>query len=113
VLPRRLVLVTNEHAGSDGDIFTYDFKRLKPGPVVGKRTWGGTVGIDTRYKLVDGTIITQPKYAFWADDLGPGIEGRGVEPDVEVEIAPQDYREGRDPQLDKAIEIVKNLTKEV
>ena len=112
VLPRRLVLVTNEHAGSDGDIFTYDFKRLKLGPVVGKRTWGGTVGIDTRYKLVDGTIITQPKYAFWADDLGPGIEGRGVEPDVEVEIAPQDYREGRDPQLDKAIEMVKNSMKE-
>jgi len=112
VLPRRLVLVTNEHAGSDGDIFTYDFKRLKLGPVVGKRTWGGTVGIDTRYKLVDGTLITQPKYAFWADDLGPGIEGRGVEPDAEVEIAPQDYRERRDPQLDKALEMVKNSMKE-
>ncbi|AAL63388.1 tricorn protease [Pyrobaculum aerophilum str. IM2] len=106
VLPRRLVLVTNEHAGSDGDIFTYDFKRLKLGPVVGKRTWGGTVGIDTRYKLVDGTIITQPKYAFWADDVGTGIEGSGVEPDVEVEIAPHEYREGRDTQLEKAIQII-------
>ncbi|MGC9131507.1 MAG: S41 family peptidase [Pyrobaculum sp.] len=107
VLPRKLVLVTNEHAGSDGDIFTYDFKRLRLGPVVGKRTWGGTVGIDTRYKLVDGTIITQPKYAFWTDDVGTGIEGYGVDPDVEVEVAPQDYREGRDPQLDKAIELIK------
>ncbi|MEM1615065.1 MAG: PDZ domain-containing protein [Pyrobaculum sp.] len=106
VLPRALVLVTNEHAGSDGDIFTYDFKRLRLGPVVGKRTWGGTIGIDTRYKLVDGTIVTQPKYAFWTDDLGVGIEGRGVEPDFEVEIAPQDYREGGDPQLDKAIELI-------
>ena len=70
VLPRRLVLITNEYAGSDGDIFTYDFKRLKLGSVIGKRTWGGTVGIDNRYKLVDGTLITQPKYAFWADDGG-------------------------------------------
>ena len=72
---------------------------------------GGTVGIDTRYKLVDGTIITQPKYAFWADDIGPAIEGYGVEPDVEVEIAPQDYREGRDPQLDKAIELITRALK--
>ena len=52
------MLVTSEHAGSNSDIFTYDFKRLKLGPVVGKRTRGGIVGIDTRYKLVDGTIIT-------------------------------------------------------
>lgn len=107
VLPKKLVLVTNEHAGSDGDIFTYDFKHLGLGPVVGKRTWGGTVGIDTRYKLVDGTIITQPKYAFWGEGVGTGIEGYGVGPDIEVEIAPQDYREGKDPQLEKALEIIK------
>ncbi|MGC9170285.1 MAG: S41 family peptidase [Thermoproteus sp.] len=104
VVPKALVLITNEYAGSDGDIFTYDFKALGLGPVVGTRTWGGTVGIDTRYKLVDGTIITQPKYAFWAEGVGTGIEGRGVEPDIYVEIAPHHYREGVDPQLDRAIE---------
>ncbi|MFB6491331.1 MAG: S41 family peptidase [Thermoproteus sp. AZ2] len=104
VMPKAMVLLTNEYAGSDGDIFTYDFKKLGLGPVVGTRTWGGTVGIDTRYKLVDGTIITQPKYAFWAEGVGTGIEGRGVDPDIWVDIAPQDYREGRDPQLDRAVE---------
>ncbi len=104
VAPRALVLVTNEYAGSDGDIFTYDFKALGLGPVIGVRTWGGTVGIDTRYKLVDGTIITQPKYAFWAEGVGTAIEGYGVEPDILVEIAPHHYRDGVDPQLDAAIE---------
>jgi tricorn protease len=104
VMPRALVLIANEYAGSDGDIFTYDFKSLGLGPVVGTRTWGGTVGIDTRYKLADGTIITQPKYAFWAEGVGTGIEGYGVEPDIYVEIAPHHYREGVDPQLERAVE---------
>jgi Uncharacterized protein related to the periplasmic component of the Tol biopolymer transport system len=104
VMPRALVLIANEYAGSDGDIFTYDFKSLGLGPVVGTRTWGGTVGIDTRYKLADGTIITQPKYAFWAEGVGTGIEGYGVEPDIYVEIAPHHYREGVDPQLEGAVE---------
>ncbi|MEZ0249144.1 MAG: S41 family peptidase [Thermoproteus sp.] len=104
VAPKALVLITNEYAGSDGDIFTYDFKALGLGPVVGTRTWGGTVGIDARYKLVDGTIVTQPKYAFWAEGVGTGIEGYGVEPDVPVEIAPHHYKAGVDPQLDRAIE---------
>jgi tricorn protease len=98
-----LVAVTNEHAGSDGDIFTHCFKLLGLGPVVGKRTWGGVVGIAPHHMLVDGSLTTQPEYAFWFCDVGWGVENYGTDPDVEVDIAPQDHVAGADPQLDKAI----------
>lgn len=101
---RALVAVTNEHAGSDGDIFTHSFKLLGLGPVVGTRTWGGVIGIDPRYRLVDGTIVTQPQFAFWFKDVGWKVENYGTDPTIEVEVTPQDYAKGRDPQLDRAIE---------
>ncbi|MGP8206376.1 MAG: S41 family peptidase [Acidimicrobiales bacterium] len=102
-----LVLLTNEFAGSDGDIFTHGFKMLKLGPVVGTRTWGGVIGIDVTQPLVDGSITTQPEFAFWFDDVGWGVENRGTDPDEEVVIRPQDYVAGRDPQLERAIELVR------
>jgi tricorn protease len=98
-----MVALTNEYAGSDGDIFSHSFKRYRLGPLIGKRTWGGVVGIWPRHALVDGTITTQPEFAFWFEDVGYGVEGRGVAPDVEVEIRPQDHARGLDPQLDRAI----------
>ena len=98
-----LVALTNEHAGSDGDIFTHCFKLLGLGPVVGKRTWGGVVGISPRHMLVDGSLTTQPEYAFWFSDVGWGVENYGTDPDVEVDIRPQDHVAGRDPQLERAI----------
>ncbi|HEX5407037.1 MAG TPA: S41 family peptidase [Pseudonocardiaceae bacterium] len=98
-----IVAVTNEFAGSDGDIVTAVFKVRKLGPVVGTRTWGGTIGIDMRYRLVDGTLVTQPRYATWLADTGWSVENYGVDPDVEVPMAPQDWAAGRDPQLDTAI----------
>ena len=101
-----LVLLTNELAGSDGDIFTQGFKLLGLGPVVGTRTWGGVIGIDVTLALVDGSITTQPEFAFWFDDVGWGVENHGAEPDEEVDITPQDYAAGRDPQLERAIELV-------
>jgi tricorn protease len=101
-----LVLLTNELAGSDGDIFTHGFKLLKLGPVVGARTWGGVIGIDINQPLVDGSVTTQPEFAFWFEDVGWGVENRGTEPDEEVIIRPQDYVAGRDPQLERAIELV-------
>ena len=101
-----LVLLTNEWAGSDGDIFTHGFKMLKLGPVVGTRTWGGVIGMDPTQPLVDGSITTQPEFAFWFADVGWGVENRGTEPDEEVVIRPQDYVAGRDPQLERAIELV-------
>ncbi|MGW3658538.1 S41 family peptidase [Streptomyces sp. NPDC005151] len=100
-----VVAVANEFSGSDGDIVNAAIKALGIGPVVGTRTWGGVVGIDSRYRLVDGTLVTQPKYAFWLEGYGWGVENHGVDPDVEVVMAPQDHAAGRDPQLDAAIRI--------
>ncbi|MDH2391274.1 PDZ domain-containing protein [Streptomyces sp. HNM0663] len=98
-----VVAVANEFSGSDGDIVNAAIKALGIGPVVGVRTWGGVIGIDSRYSLVDGTLVTQPKYAFWLEGYGWGVENHGVDPDVEVVTAPQDYAAGRDPQLDEAV----------
>jgi tricorn protease len=102
-----LVAIANEWAGSDGDIVTAGFRQRGLGSVVGTRTWGGVIGIDGRYRLVDGTVVTQPRYACWfVSDFGWGIENYGVDPDVEVRIAPQDWAEERDPQLDRAVELI-------
>jgi tricorn protease len=98
-----LVALTNEHAGSDGDVFCHSFKMMRLGPLVGKRTWGGVVGVSPRYALVDGTVTTQPEYGFWFEDVGWNVENYGTDPDIEVDITPQDYREGRDPQLARAV----------
>ncbi|MFD7604441.1 S41 family peptidase [Streptomyces mirabilis] len=100
-----VVAVANEFSGSDGDIVNAAIKALGIGPVVGTRTWGGVIGIDSRYRLVDGTLVTQPKYPFWLDGYGWGVENHGVDPDVEVVQTPQDYAAGRDAQLDEAIRI--------
>jgi len=98
-----LVALTNENAGSDGDIFSHAFKLLGLGPLVGQRTWGGVVGIDLRQPLADGTLTTQPEYAFWFQDVGWGVENYGTDPDIEVEMAPQDYAADHDPQLRRAV----------
>jgi len=100
-----VVALADELSGSDGDIVTAAIKRLGIGPVVGVRTWGGVIGIDGRYSLVDGTRVTQPRYAFWFDDVGWEVENRGVAPDVEVVIRPQDWVAGRDPQLERAVDM--------
>lgn len=99
-----VVLVANEYSGSDGDIINAAIQAVGGGPVVGVRTWGGVVGIDGRFKLVDGTSITQPRYAFWLEGKEWGVENHGVDPDIEVIHSPTDYFSGKDPQLDRAIE---------
>ncbi|WP_329299581.1 PDZ domain-containing protein [Streptomyces sp. NBC_00659] len=100
-----VVAVANEFSGSDGDIVNAAIKALGIGPVVGTRTWGGVIGIDSRYHLVDGTSVTQPKYAFWMEGYEWNVENHGVDPDVEVVQAPQDHAAGRDTQLDEAVRI--------
>ncbi len=100
-----MVAVTDEWAGSDGDIFSHHFKQMKLGKLVGKRTWGGVIGINPRLALADGTMTTQPEYATFMKDVGWKVENYGTDPDVEVDVTPEDYAKGRDPQLDKAIEI--------
>ena len=98
-----MLALTNEYAGSDGDIFSHGFKMMKLGPLLGKRTWGGVIGINPRQTLVDGTITTQPEYSFWFMDVGWGVENYGTNPDLVVEDLPQDYVRGVDGQLERAI----------
>ncbi len=98
-----MVMLTNEQAGSDGDIVSHAFKMMGLGPLIGKRTWGWVIGIEPRHLLVDNTITTQPEFSFYFDDVGWNVENYGTDPDIEVEITPQDYAVGRDPQLERAI----------
>ncbi len=98
-----VVALTNEHAGSDGDIFAHGFKLMGIGPLVGTRTWGGVIGIWPRHKLVDGTETTQPEFSFWFRDVGWGVENYGTDPQIEVDNAPQDAVAGRDRQLETAL----------
>ncbi|WP_449062230.1 S41 family peptidase [Planomonospora algeriensis] len=100
-----LVAVTDHNAGSDGDIVTAAFKIHKLGPVVGTRTWGGVIGIEDGHRLVDGTSVTVPRYSFWFEGLGWGVENHGVDPDVEVDITPDDWAAGRDPQIEEAVRL--------
>jgi len=100
-----LVSVCDEEAGSDGDIINQAFKDNGV-TVVGTRTWGGVIGMDDCYYLVDGTFVTQPRYAIAFESVGLyGLENHGCEPTVPVDFRPQDYAAGLDPQLDKAVEI--------
>jgi len=99
-----LASLANEWAGSDGDIVNAAFQALKLGPVIGTRTWGGVIGIDGRYKLVDGTEVTQPRAAFWLENYGWGVENHGVDPDVVVERPPHAWAQGADPQLQAGID---------
>lgn len=101
-----MVALTNEFAGSDGDMFCHAFKLMGLGPLIGVRTWGGVIGIEPRHSLVDGTITTQPEYSFWFKDVGWGVENYGTDPDIEVDILPQDYAHAADPQLERAIEVI-------
>ena len=98
-----LVALTNELAGSDGDIFSHAYKMLGLGPLIGKRTWGGVIGIEPEGPLLDNSVTTQPEYSFWFSDAEWGVENYGTEPTIEVEIKPQEHASGEDPQLQKAI----------
>ena len=107
-----IVALTNEFAGSDGDIFSHAFKLYKLGPLIGTRTWGGVIGIWPRHHLVDGGLTTQPEFAFWFQDVGWDVEGHGTEPDIEVDILPHEFVRGKDPQLERGIEtVIKQIQK--
>jgi tricorn protease len=101
------VCLCDEFSASDGDIFPYRFKTLKLGKVIGKRTWGGVVGIRGTLPLLDGGTLNKPEFAPYSPD-GKGwvIEGIGVEPDIVVENDPARECAGIDDQLNKAIEVV-------
>jgi tricorn protease len=102
-----MVTVTDEFAGSDGDIITAVIRLLGLGPVVGTRTWGGVIGIEgvPGHELVDGTHMTVPRYASFFGEFGWSVENYGVDPDTEVLISPDDWAAGRDPQLETAVRL--------
>jgi len=99
-------MIIDETAGSGGDLLPWMFHKYKMGPLVGKRTWGGLVGILGFPVLMDGGSITAPNLAIWTAEDGWVVENEGVPPDIEVEQTPADVIAGRDPQLEKAIEVV-------
>jgi tricorn protease len=99
-------MVTNMYAGSGGDALPWYFKHEKLGPLVGTRTWGGLVGIYDYPELMDTGGVTAPRVAFYNPDGDWDVENHGVAPDVEVPFSPKAWREGHDPQLERAIQLV-------
>ena len=105
------VMIIDETAGSGGDMLPWMFRKFKVGTLVGKRTWGGLVGTLGFPELMDGGGVTAPNLAIWTNE-GFIVENQGVAPDIEVEQWPADVINGRDPQLEKAIEVaLKELEK--
>jgi tricorn protease len=102
-----MVCLLNEFSASDGDIFPYRFKTHGLGKLIGKRSWGGVVGIRGSLPLVDGGTLTRPEFTFYSVDGKQWmIEGRGVDPDIVVDNDPWKEFHGVDQQLDKAIEVI-------
>jgi tricorn protease len=87
-------------------MFPWLFKHNELGPVIGTRTWGGLVGISGNPTLIDGGYTAVPTFGFYEADGTWGIEGHGVDPDIEVRDDPALMLEGQDPQLEKAIEVM-------
>jgi tricorn protease len=100
------VMLIDETAGSGGDLLPWMFRKFGMGKLVGKRTWGGLVGTLGFPILMDGGVVTAPNLAIWTPEEGWTVENEGVPPDIEVEQTPADVMNGRDPQLEKAIEVV-------
>jgi tricorn protease len=106
------VLLLDEFSASDGDIVAYRFKKHHMGPIVGKRSWGGVVGIRGSLPLLDGGFLNRPEFSRYDTEGKEWImEGHGVDPDIVVDNDPAREYEGRDDQLDKAIAVVKEEMK--
>jgi tricorn protease len=99
-------MLINMRAGSGGDAFPYYFRAAKLGKLIGTRTWGGLIGIGDLPPMLDGASVSVPNFAFYENDGTWGVEGHGVEPDIEVIDDPALMTDGGDPQLDKAIEVM-------
>jgi tricorn protease len=106
------VMITNEMAGSGGDAMPWYFRRAGVGPLVGKKTWGGLVGIYGYPELIDGGYVTAPRVAIYGLNGDWEVENHGIAPDYDVELDPAAVRQGHDPQLEKAVEVVLQMLKE-
>jgi tricorn protease len=101
------VLLTDEFSASDGDIFPYRFRKAKIGEIIGKRTWGGVVGIRGSLPLLDGGYLNKPEFSRYDNEGKEWImEGHGVDPDIVVDNDPAKEYEGIDQQLNKAIQVI-------
>jgi tricorn protease len=100
-------MIINEYAGSGGDAMPWHFRQAKVGTLVGKRTWGGLVGFfGPGESLMDGGTVTAPSRGFWTPNNDWEVENHGIAPDVEVEQDPKLVRAGRDPQLERTVELL-------
>ncbi len=100
------VLLIDNYSASDGDLFPYQFKKLKMGTVIGVRSWGGVVGIRGSLPFIDGGDLRKPEFAPFDTDGKWAIEGHGVDPDIVVDNDPAKEYAGEDQQLNKAIEVI-------
>jgi len=98
------VVLINENTGSSGELFSEAVKRMGLAPLIGVRTWGGSVGIEPHQLLIDGGTCTPPQFGAYGLDRTWPIEGHGVDPDIEVENLPGDVLQGRDAQLETGIQ---------
>ena len=99
-------MITNEFAGSGGDAMAWYFRRFGAGKLVGTRTWGGLVGIGGTPDLMDGGRVTAPNAGVYNPDGHFDVENHGIQPDIVVDQDPKLVRQGHDPQLEKAVEVV-------
>jgi len=103
-------MLIDQDAGSGGDFMPYAFKRVGLGPLIGKRTWGGLIGISVNPPLIDGAFLTVPYFRFYTPEGEWRIENEGVSPDIDVELDPAAVNRGEDTQLDAAIaDVMKRL----
>jgi tricorn protease len=102
-----MVCLLNEFSASDGDLFPWQFKHYKLGPLIGKRSWGGVVGIRGSLPLVDGGTLNRPEFSrFDVEGKKWIIEGYGVDPDIEQDNDPAKEFTGIDEQLQKGIAVI-------
>ena len=106
-----MVCLIDKYSSSDGDLFPYGFRKLGLGKLIGKRSWGGIVGISGSKRFVDGQDMRTPFFTSYSTEGEWIIEGHGVDPDIDVDINPFEDYLGKDAQLEKAVEVLKEELK--
>ncbi|HZQ55619.1 MAG TPA: PDZ domain-containing protein [Bryobacteraceae bacterium] len=105
------VMIINQFAGSGGDALPWYFRKAGIGPLIGERTWGGLIGIGFYPPLIDGGMVTAPRWAIYGLTGQWEVENHGIAPDVEVDLDPKVVRQGHDPQLERAVAVAMEILK--